>query len=61
MDDGSTDGSGAVAAAFAVRDPRIRLIRQPNSGVARARNAGLHALANGCEFVTVRSRMRVAL
>ena len=51
VDDGSTDGSGAVAAAFAARDPRIRLIRQPNGGVARARNAGLHALGSGCGTV----------
>lgn len=39
VDDGSTDGTAGVAARFP--DPRIRLIRQPNAGVAAARNCGL--------------------
>ncbi len=30
VDNQSTDGSGAIAAAFAERDPRIRLIRTPS-------------------------------
>lgn len=40
VDDGSTDGSGAIVEAVAEADPRIRLIYQPNSGVAAARNTG---------------------
>lgn len=40
VDDGSTDGSGERVAAA---DPRVVLIRQPNGGVAAARNAGLRA------------------
>lgn len=41
VDDGSTDGSGAVCDDFARRDGRIRVIHQQNSGVSAARNAGL--------------------
>lgn len=38
VDDGSTDGSGEIAARFSERDNRIRLIRQANQGVAAAGN-----------------------
>lgn len=46
MEDGSTDGSPKIAADFAGRDSRIRLIRQQNQGLSGARNTGLKA-ANG--------------
>ena len=39
VDDGSTDDSAAIAARYAA----VRLIRQPNRGLSRARNAGLRA------------------
>jgi hypothetical protein len=39
VDDGSTDGSAELAAAFA--DPRFRIIRQSNAGPGAARNRGL--------------------
>ncbi len=42
IDDGSTDGSGDIAASF----PGVTVSRQPQGGVASARNAGL-ALATG--------------
>jgi CDP-glycerol glycerophosphotransferase len=49
VDDGSTDGSAAIAEAFAAGDDRFRLIRQPNGGLSRARNTGIDA-ATG-EFI----------
>lgn len=43
IDDGSTDATGAIAEEFCRREPRARLLRQANGGVAAARNAGLAA------------------
>lgn len=43
VDDGSSDGSGAVCDGFAEKDSRIRAIHQENGGVSAARNAGLAA------------------
>ena len=41
VDDGSTDGSGRIAAGFAARDGRFRLVRQKNAGLSAARNTGV--------------------
>jgi hypothetical protein len=46
VDDGSSDGSRAIAEAAARSDARVRVICQDNQGVGAARNAGL-ALASG--------------
>ncbi|WP_030589092.1 bifunctional glycosyltransferase/CDP-glycerol:glycerophosphate glycerophosphotransferase [Streptomyces anulatus] len=41
VDDGSTDGSARIAAEFAARDSRFRLVRQKNAGLSAARNTGV--------------------
>jgi glycosyltransferase involved in cell wall biosynthesis len=40
IDDGSSDGSVGIAASFAARDPRIRLVSRPHEGLVAALNAG---------------------
>lgn len=46
VDDGSTDGSGALCDRLADDDMRIRVLHQGNSGAASARNAAI-AIARG--------------
>src|SRR5215468_6756734 len=47
VDDGSTDGGGAMADAYAERHPaRVRVVHQSNRGLCCARNAAL-AVARG--------------
>lgn len=41
IDDGSADGSAAVAGSFAVRDDRISVTRIAHAGLARAINTGI--------------------
>lgn len=41
IDDGSTDETPQIAEEHAGRDPRIRVVRQPNRGLAGARNSGI--------------------
>lgn len=43
VNDGSTDTSPAICAAYARRDARFRLISQPNWGLLMARKAGIAA------------------
>jgi glycosyltransferase involved in cell wall biosynthesis len=40
VDDGSSDSTVAIAQMHSDRDPRVKIIRQNNAGVAAARNAG---------------------
>jgi len=52
IDDGSTDRSAGIAAAWAARDSRFRLVRQLNGGLGHARNTGTrHATGEFLTFV----------
>jgi len=52
VDDGSTDGGAAIAAAQAEADPRFTLIQVPNGGPGYARNRGI-ARARGAYLAFV--------
>jgi len=55
VDDGSTDGTRAIAERYGAQHPdRIRIVRQDNRGLAAARNAGLRA-ATGAVFALLDS------
>ena len=41
VDDGSTDGSGALCDAWAEKDPRVEVVHQANSGPYGARRAAI--------------------
>jgi glycosyltransferase involved in cell wall biosynthesis len=43
VDDGSTDDTPAIAADYAARDDRIKVLRQANAGPAAARNRAIRA------------------
>lgn len=51
VDDGSTDGTAAVAQDFAEHDRRIEWHQQANAGVAAARNTGIRCLPPEIAFV----------
>ena len=51
VDDGSTDGTGAVLDRLRAAEPRIDVITQANGGIVAARNAGLKAAS--AEFIAV--------
>lgn len=51
VDDGSPDGSGAIADAYAARDPRVKVVHIDNRGLGGARNEGLrHATGSLLAF-----------
>ena len=52
VDDGSTDGCGAMCDSYAPRDPRMRVLHTKNQGLAATRNVCLaHAIADLLLFV----------
>ena len=52
VDDGSTDGTAAIANEFARGDDRVRLLQKPNGGLSSARNFGIdHAVGKYISFV----------
>lgn len=51
VDDGSPDRCGKICDEYALRDLRITVIHQENSGVTRARAAGV-AAAVDCDYIT---------
>ncbi len=59
LDDGSTDRSWKILKAYAIRDPRIRLISRKNRGIPQTRNE-LLAHARG-EFIAVMDSDDVAV
>jgi len=52
-DDGSTDDTLEIADAFAARDPRVRVVRNPHKGIVATRNSGLAATDRRSQFVTL--------
>ncbi|MCX4797149.1 CDP-glycerol glycerophosphotransferase family protein [Streptomyces sp. NBC_01242] len=51
VDDGSTDGSTAIAREFAARDRRFRYVRRPNGGLSAARNTGVRHTTQGVPYL----------
>ncbi|MFF2198255.1 CDP-glycerol glycerophosphotransferase family protein [Streptomyces sp. NPDC058157] len=51
VDDGSTDNSAAIAAAFAERDQRFRVVLQQNAGLGAARNVGFRHASPDSEYI----------
>ena len=41
IDDGSTDGTPALLERYATQRPNLHILKQPNQGMATARNLGL--------------------
>lgn len=48
VDDGSCDGSGAIADAYAARDGRFHVIHRQNGGLSAARNTGIEWALQNC-------------
>lgn len=51
VDDGSKDDTAAVLAELARSEPRMHMLRIPNSGPAAARNRGIEAISPDADYV----------
>lgn len=58
VDDGSSDNSSTLCDQWALKDARIRVIHQPNSGLSEARNRGIE-IASGQYIYFVDSDDRI--
>lgn len=58
VDDGSTDDSASILAAYAAQDMRIKIITQDNAGLSAARNRGIKE-AHGAYICFVDSDDRI--
>ncbi|GGX51079.1 bifunctional glycosyltransferase/CDP-glycerol:glycerophosphate glycerophosphotransferase [Streptomyces minutiscleroticus] len=52
VDDGSPDDSAEIAAEYAARDSRFKLIRKENGGLGAARNTGIQHMDPQSQFLT---------
>jgi len=52
VDDGSTDGTAAIARRQAAEDARFRVIGQPQAGASEARNRGSREITSQAEYLT---------
>lgn len=50
VDDGSTDSSGKILDTYSIKDARVRVMHQNNSGISAARNSALQEITG--EYVT---------
>ncbi len=51
VDDGSVDQTAEIVAQVCREDPRFKLVRQDNSGIARARNRGYQEIDSNADYV----------
>jgi glycosyltransferase involved in cell wall biosynthesis len=51
VDDGSSDGTSEIGSHYSALDSRVRMIRQPNAGLSRARNFGFRSSNPAYDYV----------
>ena len=51
VDDGSPDHAAEIVVKYTLEEPRLKLIRQPNGGVANARNNGYKAASLDSDYL----------
>lgn len=52
VDDGSTDGSGALCDRLSEENASVRVVHKRNAGLGYARNTGLDSLSDDVDYVT---------